>query len=217
MLFSQCTISLQKNIKHTDEFWFNEVLCLIIDGRYSTELLEKVKEMAEGIVVEDAPVFKTRDEIVKKQQVCLWTHTNTAYTYSYNDSLCSWISLLRYRVDDQTSHAGSTQTGFNFYHVRLFFFFFNSFTILVFLTLTLPNPLRGVQTSKDIFILSQKNWPFQTFSLFYLCTNSSGVCGSLWAPLLDYFNHSFTFFFLNVFFKCSFKLKMTLVFLSEGQ
>lgn len=71
MLFSQCTIFLQKNIKHTDEFWFNEVLYLIIDGRYSTELLEKVKEMAEGIVVEDAPVFKTRDEIVKKQQVCL--------------------------------------------------------------------------------------------------------------------------------------------------
>lgn len=79
MLFSQCTISLQKNIKHTDEFWFNEVLCLIIDGRYSTELLEKVKEMAEGIVVEDAPVFKTRDEIVKKQQVCLWTHTRSIY------------------------------------------------------------------------------------------------------------------------------------------
>lgn len=39
--------------------------------RYSTELLEKVKEMAEGIEVEDAPVFKTRDEIVKKQQVHL--------------------------------------------------------------------------------------------------------------------------------------------------
>lgn len=79
MLFSQCTISLQKNIKHTDEFWLNEVLCLIIDGRYSTELLEKVKEMAEGIVVEDAPVFKTRDEIVKKQQVCLWTLTRSIY------------------------------------------------------------------------------------------------------------------------------------------
>lgn len=38
---------------------------------YSAELLEKVKEMAEGIVVEDAPVFKTRDEIMKKQQVVL--------------------------------------------------------------------------------------------------------------------------------------------------
>lgn len=37
--------------------------------RYSTELLDRVKEMAEGIVVEDAPVFKTRDEIMKKQQV----------------------------------------------------------------------------------------------------------------------------------------------------
>lgn len=38
--------------------------------RYSTELLEKVKQMADGIVVEDAPVFKTRDEIMKSQQVC---------------------------------------------------------------------------------------------------------------------------------------------------
>lgn len=38
-------------------------------ARYSTELLEKVNEMAEGIEVEDAPVFTTRDEIIKKQQV----------------------------------------------------------------------------------------------------------------------------------------------------
>ncbi|TWW75097.1 N-terminal-like protein CDKN2A-interacting protein, partial [Takifugu flavidus] len=35
---------------------------------YSSELLEKVVEMAEGIEVEDAPVFKTRDEIVRNQQ-----------------------------------------------------------------------------------------------------------------------------------------------------
>lgn len=38
-------------------------------NRYSQELLDKVKEMADGIVVEDAPVFKTRDEIIKQQQV----------------------------------------------------------------------------------------------------------------------------------------------------
>lgn len=31
--------------------------------------------MAEGIEVEDAPVFKTRDEIVRNQQVDFWTHT----------------------------------------------------------------------------------------------------------------------------------------------
>ncbi|XP_041657758.1 CDKN2AIP N-terminal-like protein [Cheilinus undulatus] len=45
--------------------WANNVF---LGCRYSTELLDKVKLMAEGIVVEDAPVFKTRDEIVKKQQ-----------------------------------------------------------------------------------------------------------------------------------------------------
>ncbi|XP_041864419.1 CDKN2AIP N-terminal-like protein [Melanotaenia boesemani] len=45
--------------------WANHVF---LGCRYSTELLEKVKEMAEGIVVEDAPVFKTRDEIMKNQQ-----------------------------------------------------------------------------------------------------------------------------------------------------
>lgn len=47
------------------------VTFLSTNGRYNTELLEKVREMAEGIEVEDAPVFKTRDEIVKKQQVYL--------------------------------------------------------------------------------------------------------------------------------------------------
>ncbi|XP_007241400.3 CDKN2AIP N-terminal-like protein [Astyanax mexicanus] len=45
--------------------WANHVF---LGCRYSEELLNKVKEMAEGIVVEDAPVFKTRDEIVKNQQ-----------------------------------------------------------------------------------------------------------------------------------------------------
>ncbi|XP_056141107.1 CDKN2AIP N-terminal-like protein [Lampris incognitus] len=44
--------------------WANNVF---LGCRYSAELLEKVKEMAEGIEV-DAPVFMTRDEIVKKQQ-----------------------------------------------------------------------------------------------------------------------------------------------------
>ncbi|KAM6911011.1 CDKN2AIP N-terminal-like protein [Lycodopsis pacificus] len=45
--------------------WANNVF---LGCRYSTELLDKVKDMAEGVVVEDAPVFKTRDEIMKKQQ-----------------------------------------------------------------------------------------------------------------------------------------------------
>ncbi|XP_075888027.1 CDKN2AIP N-terminal-like protein [Nelusetta ayraudi] len=45
--------------------WANNVF---LGCRYSAELLEKVRDMAEGIEVEDAPVFKTRDEIVKKQQ-----------------------------------------------------------------------------------------------------------------------------------------------------
>ncbi|XP_068600120.1 CDKN2AIP N-terminal-like protein [Brachionichthys hirsutus] len=45
--------------------WANNVF---MGCRYSAELLDKVKEMAEGIEVEDAPVFKTRDEIMKKQQ-----------------------------------------------------------------------------------------------------------------------------------------------------
>ncbi|XP_061660042.1 CDKN2AIP N-terminal-like protein [Syngnathoides biaculeatus] len=45
--------------------WANNVF---LGCRYSTELLDRVKEMAEGIEVEDAPVFKTRDEIIKQQQ-----------------------------------------------------------------------------------------------------------------------------------------------------
>uniref|UniRef100_M4A1G2 CDKN2A interacting protein N-terminal like n=1 Tax=Xiphophorus maculatus TaxID=8083 RepID=M4A1G2_XIPMA len=49
--------------------WANNVF---MGCRYSAALLEKVKEMADGIMVEDAPVFKTRDEIIKSQQVgCL--------------------------------------------------------------------------------------------------------------------------------------------------
>ncbi|XP_040036191.1 CDKN2AIP N-terminal-like protein [Gasterosteus aculeatus] len=45
--------------------WANNVF---LGCRYSSVLLEKVKDMAEGVVVEDAPVFKTRDEIMKKQK-----------------------------------------------------------------------------------------------------------------------------------------------------
>ncbi|XP_077361389.1 CDKN2AIP N-terminal-like protein [Festucalex cinctus] len=45
--------------------WANNVF---LGCRYSQEVLDKVKEMAEGIEVEDAPVFKTRDEIIKQQQ-----------------------------------------------------------------------------------------------------------------------------------------------------
>uniref|UniRef100_H3DF92 CDKN2A interacting protein N-terminal like n=2 Tax=Tetraodon nigroviridis TaxID=99883 RepID=H3DF92_TETNG len=45
--------------------WANKVF---LGCRYSTELLDKVVEMAEGIDVADAPVFRTRDEIMKNQQ-----------------------------------------------------------------------------------------------------------------------------------------------------
>ncbi|XP_029956511.1 CDKN2AIP N-terminal-like protein [Salarias fasciatus] len=45
--------------------WSNNVF---MGCRYNAELLERVRGMAEGIVVEDAPVFKTRDEIIKQQQ-----------------------------------------------------------------------------------------------------------------------------------------------------
>ncbi|KAK1159256.1 CDKN2AIP N-terminal-like protein [Huso huso] len=44
--------------------WANHVF---LGCRYSQDLMEKVKEMAEDIEVEDAPVFKTRDEIMKQR------------------------------------------------------------------------------------------------------------------------------------------------------
>lgn len=69
---------------------------LSTNGRYSTELLEKVKEMAEGIEVEDAPVFKTRDEIVKKQQVNLYTHSTSVHMFTYgkiNRGSCSFFPV----------------------------------------------------------------------------------------------------------------------------
>ncbi|KAM8971955.1 CDKN2AIP N-terminal-like protein [Pelodytes ibericus] len=43
--------------------WANHIF---MGCRYSDELLEKVCSMAEGIVVEDAPHFTTRDEIMKQ-------------------------------------------------------------------------------------------------------------------------------------------------------
>ncbi|MBN3315412.1 C2AIL protein, partial [Atractosteus spatula] len=45
--------------------WANHVF---LGCRYSPDLMEKVKEMAEGIEVEDAPTFKTRDEIMKEKR-----------------------------------------------------------------------------------------------------------------------------------------------------
>ncbi|XDV39413.1 hypothetical protein PO909_008663 [Leuciscus waleckii] len=54
--------------------WANHVF---LGCRYSPDLLEKVGEMAEGIVVEDAPVFKTRDELIKQQQQRVNRHTHT--------------------------------------------------------------------------------------------------------------------------------------------
>ncbi|XP_041948802.1 CDKN2AIP N-terminal-like protein [Alosa sapidissima] len=45
--------------------WANNVF---LGCRYSADILEKARLMAEGIVVEDAPVFKTRDEIMQQQR-----------------------------------------------------------------------------------------------------------------------------------------------------
>ncbi|XP_069619947.1 CDKN2AIP N-terminal-like protein [Ranitomeya imitator] len=45
--------------------WANHVF---MGCRYSDELLERVQSMAEGIEVEDAPHFTTRDEIMKRNQ-----------------------------------------------------------------------------------------------------------------------------------------------------
>ncbi|XP_067422841.1 CDKN2AIP N-terminal-like protein [Emydura macquarii macquarii] len=45
--------------------WANH---LFLGCSYSKDLLDKVIEMAEGIEVEDAPQFTTRDEIMKKHQ-----------------------------------------------------------------------------------------------------------------------------------------------------
>ncbi|CAI5766633.1 CDKN2A interacting protein N-terminal like [Podarcis lilfordi] len=45
--------------------WANHIF---MGCSYNKDLLEKVTEMAEGIEVEDAPHFTTRDEIMKKNQ-----------------------------------------------------------------------------------------------------------------------------------------------------
>ncbi|KAM4747888.1 CDKN2AIP N-terminal-like protein [Rhinophrynus dorsalis] len=44
--------------------WANHIF---MGCRYSDELLERVFSMAEGIEVEDAPHFTTRDEIMKQR------------------------------------------------------------------------------------------------------------------------------------------------------
>ncbi|XP_030068977.1 CDKN2AIP N-terminal-like protein isoform X2 [Microcaecilia unicolor] len=45
--------------------WANHVF---MGCRYSGDLLGRVVEMAEGIEVQDAPQFATRDEIMKRQR-----------------------------------------------------------------------------------------------------------------------------------------------------
>ncbi|XP_067851915.1 CDKN2AIP N-terminal-like protein [Heptranchias perlo] len=45
--------------------WSNHVF---MGCRYNEELMEKVLEMADGVDVEDAPHFTTRDEIMKQRQ-----------------------------------------------------------------------------------------------------------------------------------------------------
>ncbi|XP_061473098.1 CDKN2AIP N-terminal-like protein [Rhineura floridana] len=46
--------------------WANH---LFLGCSYNKDLLEKVTEMAEGIEVEDAPHFTTRDELMKKNRL----------------------------------------------------------------------------------------------------------------------------------------------------
>ncbi|XP_028668675.1 CDKN2AIP N-terminal-like protein [Erpetoichthys calabaricus] len=53
------------NLLSLSMVWANHVF---MGCRYSPDLMEKVKLMAEGIDVHDAPVFKTRDEIMKQQR-----------------------------------------------------------------------------------------------------------------------------------------------------
>uniref|UniRef100_A0AAQ4RQ00 CDKN2A interacting protein N-terminal like n=1 Tax=Gasterosteus aculeatus aculeatus TaxID=481459 RepID=A0AAQ4RQ00_GASAC len=78
--------------------WANNVF---LGCRYSSVLLEKVKDMAEGVVVEDAPVFKTRDEIMKKQKVCLSrTHPHTS---------CVSKSLTRFMFSSLLSVSDGTR------------------------------------------------------------------------------------------------------------
>ncbi|XP_029439874.1 CDKN2AIP N-terminal-like protein isoform X2 [Rhinatrema bivittatum] len=61
----------QQRPRQTDQLlalsmvWANHVF---MGCRYSRELLERVLHMAEGIEVEDAPHFTTRDEIMKQHQ-----------------------------------------------------------------------------------------------------------------------------------------------------
>ncbi|XP_019361827.1 PREDICTED: CDKN2AIP N-terminal-like protein [Gavialis gangeticus] len=45
--------------------WANHVF---LGCSYSRDLLDKVTDMAEGITVEDAPRFTTRDELMRKHQ-----------------------------------------------------------------------------------------------------------------------------------------------------
>ncbi|XP_069754467.1 CDKN2AIP N-terminal-like protein [Narcine bancroftii] len=45
--------------------WSNHIF---MGCRYNDELMEKVLEMADGVEVEDAPQFTTRDEIMKQGQ-----------------------------------------------------------------------------------------------------------------------------------------------------
>ncbi|NP_001279270.1 CDKN2AIP N-terminal-like protein [Callorhinchus milii] len=45
--------------------WANHVF---MGCRYNEGLMEKVLEMADGVDVEDAPIFTTRDEIMKRKQ-----------------------------------------------------------------------------------------------------------------------------------------------------
>uniref|UniRef100_A0A3P9LJM3 CDKN2A interacting protein N-terminal like n=1 Tax=Oryzias latipes TaxID=8090 RepID=A0A3P9LJM3_ORYLA len=68
--------------------WANNVF---LGCRYSSELLERVKAMAEGIVVDEAPIFKTRDEIMKNQPVLPSTDITASKPWSPLDFL--WFSI----------------------------------------------------------------------------------------------------------------------------
>lgn len=57
-------------------------------------MLEKVQEMAEGVVVVDAPVFKTREEIMKKQQVNLSLPLTTHVFIAFAVRVANHVSLF---------------------------------------------------------------------------------------------------------------------------
>ncbi|CAJ0953045.1 unnamed protein product [Ranitomeya imitator] len=82
---------------------------------YSDELLERVQSMAEGIEVEDAPHFTTRDEIMKRTCPLLSTQLTTASYYRSSPPLASKTSpildrLVPFQPHIQRFHSHTTSS-----------------------------------------------------------------------------------------------------------